>query len=62
MKNTIVENIHNPAFLETAFRKDSAAFKQGFAEAYPSIKDELLAKAWYQRLNFKQSRINLLIN
>ncbi len=58
MKNSIIDHIHNPEFLETAFRKDSAAFKQGFAEAYPSIKDELLAKAWYQRLNYKQSDIS----
>lgn len=58
MKNTILENIHNPEFLETAFRKDSAAFKQGFAEAYPTVKDELLAKAWYERLNYKQSDIS----
>jgi len=58
MKNSIIDHIHNPEFLETAFRKDSAAFKQGFAEAYPSIKDELLAKAWYERLNYKQSDIS----
>jgi hypothetical protein len=58
MKNSIIDHIHNPEFLESAFRKDSAAFKQGFAEAYPSIKDELLAKAWYQRLNYKQSDIS----
>ena len=58
MKNSIIDHIHNPEFLETAFRKDSAAFKQGFAEAYPSIKDEILAKAWYQRLNYKQSDIS----
>lgn len=58
MKNTIVENIHNPAFLETVYRKDGAAFKHAFAEAYPIIKDELLAKAWYERLNSKQSDIS----
>jgi len=58
MKNTILENINNPEFLETAYRKDGAAFKQGFAEAYPIVKDELLAKAWYERLNYKQSDIS----
>ena len=58
MKNNIIDHIHNPEFLETAFRKDSAAFKQGFAEAYPTVKDELLAKAWYERLNYKQSDIS----
>lgn len=58
MKNSIIDHIHNPEFLETAFRKDSAAFKQGFAEAYPTVKDELLAKAWYERLNYKQSDIS----
>lgn len=58
MKNTIVENINNPAFLETTYRKDGAAFKQAFAEVYPSIKDELLAKAWHERLNYKQSDLS----
>ena len=58
MKNTIVENINNPAFLETSYRKDGAAFKQAFAEVYPSIKDELLAKAWHERLNYKQSDLS----
>lgn len=58
MKTQIIEKIHNPEFLENAYRKDSAAFKQSFIEAYPSIKDELLAKAWYERLNYKQSDIS----
>jgi hypothetical protein len=58
MKNTILENINNPEFLETTYRKDGAAFKQSFAEAYPTVKDELLAKAWYERLNYKQSDIS----
>jgi|688.fasta_scaffold39912_2 hypothetical protein len=58
MKNSIIDHINNPGFLETAYRKDGAAFKQGFAEAYPIVKDELLAKAWYVRLNYKQSDIS----
>ena len=58
MKNSIIDNIHNPEFLETAYRKDGAAFKQAFVEAYPTVKDELLAKAWYERLNYKQSDIS----
>lgn len=58
MKNSIIDHIHNPEFLETAYRKDSAAFKKGFAEAYPSIKHELLAKAWHERLNYRQSDIS----
>ena len=58
MKNSIIEHINNPEFLETAYRKDGAAFKQAFAEAYPIVKDELLAKAWHERLNYKQSDIS----
>ncbi len=58
MKTQIIEKINNHEFLENAYRKDSAAFKQSFIEAYPSIKDELLAKAWYERLNYKQSDIS----
>lgn len=58
MKNSIIDHIHNPEFLETAYRKDGTAFKKEFAEAYPSIKHELLAKAWYERLNYKQSDIS----
>jgi hypothetical protein len=58
MKNSIIEHINNPEFLEAAYRKDSAAFKQVFAEAYPNVKDELLAKAWYERLNYKKSDLS----
>ena len=58
MKNSIIEHINNPEFLEAAYRKDGAAFKQAFAEAYPSIKNEVLAKAWYERLNYTQSEIS----
>ena len=58
MKNSIIEHINNPEFLEAAYRKDSAAFKQAFLEAYPSIKAELLAKAWHERLNYKQSDLS----
>ena len=58
MKNSIIEHINNPEFLETSYRKDAAAFKQSFAEAYPSIKNEVLAKAWYERLNYTQSEIS----
>lgn len=58
MKNTIVENINNPEILEAAYRKDSAAFKQAFLDVYPSVKEELLAKAWYERLNYKQSDLS----
>ena len=58
MKNSIIDHIHNPEFLETAYRKDNAAFKQAFVEAYPIVKDELLAKAWHERLNYKQSDIS----
>jgi len=58
MKNSIIEQIHNPEFLEAAYRKDATSFKQSFAEAYPSLKDEVLAKAWYERLNYTQSEIS----
>lgn len=58
MKNSIIAQISNPEFLETAYRKDASLFRQAFAEAYPSIKDELLAKAWYERLNYKQSNLS----
>ena len=58
MKNSIIEHINHPEFLETSYRKDAASFKQAFAEAYPSIKNEVLAKAWYERLNYTQSEIS----
>jgi hypothetical protein len=58
MKNSIKAQISNPEFLETAYRKDASLFRQAFAEAYPSIKDDLLAKAWYERLNYTQSEIS----
>jgi hypothetical protein len=58
MKNSIIEHINNPEFLEATYRKDVTSFKQSFIEAYPIVKDELLAKAWYVRLNYKQSDIS----
>jgi hypothetical protein len=58
MKDLILENIHNPAVLELLYRQDAIAFKLSFDEVYPAIKDELLAKAWYERMNYKQSDLN----
>ena len=40
MTNSIIENIGNPAVLETMYRQEAAQFKLDFDAVYESIKDE----------------------
>lgn len=58
MKNSIIEHINDPAYLEALYRNDVGLFKQSFIEAYPIIKDELMAKVWYERLYYKSSELS----
>lgn len=58
MKNSIIEHLNDPAYLEALYRKDVVFFKQSFIEAHPIIKDELMAKVWYERLYYKSSELS----
>ena len=58
MTNSIIENIGNPAALETMYRKDAAQFKLSFNSAYETIKDEPVARVWHERLHYVQPGVN----
>jgi hypothetical protein len=58
MSNSIIENIGNPAALETMYRKDAAQFKLAFNSAYESIKEEPVARVWHERLHYVQPGVN----
>jgi len=58
MKNSIIENIGNPAALELLYRQDAAQFTLDFDEVYESIKDEPVAKVWHERLHYVQPGVN----
>jgi hypothetical protein len=58
MKNSIIENIGNPAALEILYRQDAAKFKLAFNSAYESIKDEPVARVWHERLHYVQPGVN----
>ena len=58
MKNSIIENIGNPAALETMYRQNTAQFTFDFDAVYESIKDEPIAKVWHERLHYVQPSVN----
>jgi hypothetical protein len=54
MKNMIKENLDKPELLEKLYREDSELFAAEFNSVYPDISQNLLAKAWHERLSFDQ--------
>ncbi len=58
MKEEILTNLNNPARLEKLYRSNKAAFKQEFGLVYPQIKNNALADAWHERLNYESNDIN----
>ena len=58
MTNSIIENLGNPAVLETMYRKDPAQFKLAFNSAYESIREEPVAWVWHERLHYVQPGVN----
>jgi hypothetical protein len=58
MKNSIIENIGNPAALETMYRQNTAQFTLDFDAVYESIKDEPVARVWHERLHYVQPSVN----
>lgn len=57
MKKEILENIDNPNALERLYRADKSAFRDSFNESFDEIQESVIAKVWYERLNFRMSEI-----
>jgi hypothetical protein len=47
----IVQHLSEPAALERIYRSDKNTFKKVFNALYPDIKENIVAQAWYERLN-----------
>lgn len=58
MKDLILQNIHNPAILESMYRKDATKFRLAFTSVYENIKDQPEAKVWHERLHYVQPSVN----
>ncbi|MFC3881881.1 hypothetical protein ACFOSV_16920 [Algoriphagus namhaensis] len=58
MKEEILNHIHQPAELEKLYRSQKGQFKRVFAEIYPSIQDQPIARFWNERLNFESDGIS----
>jgi hypothetical protein len=54
LKDTIIENLHNPAMLETLYRAGRSAFQQAFDSIYPQLQHEISAQIWNQRLHYTE--------
>jgi hypothetical protein len=51
MNQQILDNLNNPAALESLYRKDREAFSSAFHSLYSEISASPAAEFWYQRLN-----------
>jgi len=54
LKETIIENLHNPAMLETLYRAGRSSFQKAFDLIYPQFQHEMSAQIWNQRLHYKE--------
>lgn len=58
MKEEILTNIDDPAFLENLYRKNKSGFKAAFSQLYPELQENKLASFWNERLNYDSDRIS----
>lgn len=54
LKDTIIENLHNPAMLETLYRAGRSSFQKAFDSIYPQFQHEISAQIWNQRLHYTE--------
>ena len=54
LKYTIIENLHNPAMLETLYRAGRSSFQKAFDSIYPQFQHEMSAQIWNQRLHYTE--------
>ncbi len=57
MKEEIIRNIDNPAQLEKLYRDNKMTFKKEFNLVYPDIRENVVAQAWNERLNYENEEI-----
>lgn len=57
-KDTILTNLSDAEQLEKLYRNNKSGFSAAFKELYPEIKDNSMAKFWYQRLSYSKNEIN----
>ncbi|MHA7128058.1 DUF4153 domain-containing protein [Algoriphagus namhaensis] len=58
MTEEILNHLQQPAALEKLYRREKGQFKKSFAEIYPSIQDQPMARFWHERLNFESEGIS----
>ncbi len=54
MHNDILAHLDDPQHLEQLYRADKPTFRKAFDSLYPQIENNLLAKAWHERLSYSQ--------
>lgn len=57
MENKIRIFIDQPGELEKLYRENRSGFKQAFSTLYPDLKDQILARYWYERLYYPEGQI-----
>jgi hypothetical protein len=58
MKDSIIQNLNNPAGLESLYRSDKTGFKLAFKDLFPQLQDNLLASYWQARLDDQAEEIS----
>lgn len=58
MQEEIIQHINDPKQLEKLYRENKTIFKNAFNTAYPEIKENAIAQAWNERLNFETEEIS----
>lgn len=58
--NTIQEYLNQPNELERIYREDTNQFKQLFNELYPTIEHTETVQVWFERLNYKEDKLNVI--
>ncbi|MDI9356747.1 MAG: hypothetical protein QM536_06990 [Chitinophagaceae bacterium] len=58
MKESIKNNIHNPAVLEQLYQTNKALFRKEFHLIYDEIKGNPIAQVWHERICFKKESIS----
>ena len=57
MENEIKTNINNPKQLEKLYREHKGIFTTAFNAVFQELRDEPVAQAWNERLNFKDESV-----
>jgi hypothetical protein len=58
MKNEILNNLNDPAYLEKTYRSNKVSFRREFSTLYPELKDNKLADFWHERLSYESDEIS----